>query len=321
MNGTRAVVIRCTGARAVARLTPAVRARSVHGAWCAWCCTCCMAWPSSRCATRSMRRAAGHIGRWSPRLLRAAGHRAACRKAQLAARRRRWSWPTTSRGSTSRRCMRCARRRASSPRPTSGTGRCSGCLVGAPARCSSSANASATRCAWCTRWPRRCSAGDMVAVFPEGTTGDGRALLPFHANLLQAAIATGTPVQPVALRFFDARHRLSPAAEFLGETTLVHSVWRIACARGVRCDVTALPARPARMPTGARWRRRCAQDIDSASLERSRSACALPLSGLALVRHGRGRLGRRLGVAEVVAADRLQDRRRARTPAGCRWGC
>ena len=30
---------------------------------------------------------------------------------------------------------------------------------------------------------------------------DGRTLLPFHANLLQAAIATATPVQPVALRF------------------------------------------------------------------------------------------------------------------------
>ena len=26
--------------------------------------------------------------------------------------------------------------------------------------------------------------GHCVAVFPEGTTGDGRALLPFHANLL-----------------------------------------------------------------------------------------------------------------------------------------
>ena len=44
-------------------------------------------------------------------------------------------------------------------------------------------------------------AGDTVAVFPEGTTGAGRELLPFHANLLQAAIATETPIQPVALRF------------------------------------------------------------------------------------------------------------------------
>ena len=33
-------------------------------------------------------------------------------------------------------------------------------------------------------------AGDTLAVFPEGTTTDGHSLLPFHANLLQAAIAT-----------------------------------------------------------------------------------------------------------------------------------
>ncbi len=43
--------------------------------------------------------------------------------------------------------------------------------------------------------------GEIVAIFPEGTTSDGKGLLPFHANLLQAAISTGTPVQPVALRF------------------------------------------------------------------------------------------------------------------------
>jgi 1-acyl-sn-glycerol-3-phosphate acyltransferase len=85
-------------------------------------------------------------------------------------------------------------------------------------------------------------AGDSVAVFPEGTTGDGRTLLPFHANLLQAALATGTPVQPVLLRFFDAEHRASPLVEFLGDTTLAQSVWRIACARGLGVAVSVLPA-------------------------------------------------------------------------------
>ena len=28
-------------------------------------------------------------------------------------------------------------------------------------------------------------AGDLVAVFPEGTTGEGPQLLPFHANFIQ----------------------------------------------------------------------------------------------------------------------------------------
>jgi 1-acyl-sn-glycerol-3-phosphate acyltransferase len=82
-----------------------------------------------------------------------------------------------------------------------------------------------------------------VAVFPEGTTSDGRSLLPFHANILQAAISTDTPVQPVALRFSDARSRISPAVEFVGATTLVESLWRVACADGLIAHVTLLPSR------------------------------------------------------------------------------
>ncbi len=83
--------------------------------------------------------------------------------------------------------------------------------------------------------------GDTVAVFPEGTTGEGRALLPFHANLLQAAIATDTPVQPVALRYADAHHAVSPAALWVGDTTLVQSLWQLACGQGLRVMLTVLP--------------------------------------------------------------------------------
>ncbi|MES1163100.1 MAG: lysophospholipid acyltransferase family protein [Rhizobacter sp.] len=88
------------------------------------------------------------------------------------------------------------------------------------------------------------TAGQLVAVFPEGTTSDGRALLPFHANLLQAAIATGTPIQPVALRFSDAHERISRSVEFVGATTLVESLWRVACAEQLVAHITLLPARP-----------------------------------------------------------------------------
>jgi 1-acyl-sn-glycerol-3-phosphate acyltransferase len=87
------------------------------------------------------------------------------------------------------------------------------------------------------------SAGDTVAVFPEGTTSDGRALLPFHANLLQAAIATGTPVQALALRYADAHHAVSPAACFVGDATLAKSLWMLACGEGMRVRLAVLPAR------------------------------------------------------------------------------
>lgn len=88
--------------------------------------------------------------------------------------------------------------------------------------------------------------GDTVAVFPEGTTGDGRTLLPFHGNLLQAAIATGTPVQPVVLRYGDGAHRFSPAVQYLGATTLLQSAWRVLSARELCVHVQLLT------PLGAR---------------------------------------------------------------------
>ena len=69
--------------------------------------------------------------------------------------------------------------------------------------------------------------GDILAVFPEGTTSDGRSLLPFHANLIQAAVSAGAPVQPVALRFTDAATgatSLTPC--YIGDDSLVGSVWR-----------------------------------------------------------------------------------------------
>jgi 1-acyl-sn-glycerol-3-phosphate acyltransferase len=76
-------------------------------------------------------------------------------------------------------------------------------------------------------------AGDTVAVFPEGTTGTGPELLPFHANLLQAAIATGAAIQPVALRYADSAHRFSPAACWVGEVTLLGSLWALARSDGL----------------------------------------------------------------------------------------
>ena len=70
--------------------------------------------------------------------------------------------------------------------------------------------------------------GDVLAVFPEGTTGNGRDLLPFHGNLLQAAIDAQVPVQPVALTFVDARSGAPsylPCEAYLNEP-MVRSLWR-----------------------------------------------------------------------------------------------
>ena len=76
--------------------------------------------------------------------------------------------------------------------------------------------------------------GEILGVFPEGTTSNGIALLPFHANLLQAAISADAPVQPVGLRFIDPRTGApTQAASYVGDETLVGSLWRTLCADGL----------------------------------------------------------------------------------------
>ena len=85
---------------------------------------------------------------------------------------------------------------------------------------------------------RALNSGDVLAVFPEGTTGDGLGLLPFHANLLQSAIDAQAPVQPLALQFIDAQtNEISMAARFVGDDTLVSSVWSTLNARRLKAVV------------------------------------------------------------------------------------
>jgi 1-acyl-sn-glycerol-3-phosphate acyltransferase len=80
--------------------------------------------------------------------------------------------------------------------------------------------------------------GDVLGIFPEGTTGDGSTLLPFHANLLQAAISADAPVQPVALQFMDgATGQISFAPCYVGDDTLLQSLWRTLCADNVQAVV------------------------------------------------------------------------------------
>ena len=88
--------------------------------------------------------------------------------------------------------------------------------------------------------------GDTIAVFPEGTTGDGRVLLPFHANLLQAAISGGHPVQPVALRYHQPGQRFSADVAWLGETTLLQNLWSVLCAESLAVELSVLTAQGSR---------------------------------------------------------------------------
>ena len=106
--------------------------------------------------------------------------------------------------------------------------------------------------------------GDVLAVFPEGTTSDGRELLPFHANLIQSAIAADAPVQPMSLKFIDARTgELTLAPCYIGDDTLVASVWRTLTAH----PITAVVSFGAVQLANGRDRRQWAQDLREAVLE------------------------------------------------------
>ncbi len=83
--------------------------------------------------------------------------------------------------------------------------------------------------------------GHQITVFPEGTTSDGSRILPLHANLFQAAASSGTPVQPVLLRYVDAGGAPSRAAAYIDDDSLLDTLRRIAAARPARVIVHYLP--------------------------------------------------------------------------------
>ncbi|MCQ9377091.1 1-acyl-sn-glycerol-3-phosphate acyltransferase [Methyloversatilis sp. XJ19-49] len=88
------------------------------------------------------------------------------------------------------------------------------------------------------------SCGRSVMVFPEGTTTDGRSVLPFRAAMFQAAIDAGRAVKPVRLRYLDAHGELSEAALYIGDTTFWQSVCRLARAPRTVAQVELLPSLP-----------------------------------------------------------------------------
>jgi 1-acyl-sn-glycerol-3-phosphate acyltransferase len=81
--------------------------------------------------------------------------------------------------------------------------------------------------------------GDILAVFPEGTTSDGSSVLRFHSSLIQAAISAGAPVQPVALQIVNVGSgKPSRAASYMGDESLAGSVWRTLRAQELCAVVT-----------------------------------------------------------------------------------
>jgi 1-acyl-sn-glycerol-3-phosphate acyltransferase len=101
--------------------------------------------------------------------------------------------------------------------------------------------------------------GDVVAIFPEGTTTDGLDMLPFKSSLLQPIVEAEGHVQPVAIRYRAPDGTLSVAPAYVGETSFAESFWQVCGVRALTVELIATEALPARNG----HRRHLARDAES----------------------------------------------------------
>jgi 1-acyl-sn-glycerol-3-phosphate acyltransferase len=115
--------------------------------------------------------------------------------------------------------------------------------------------------------------GDVIAVFPEGTTSDGRDVLPFHGSLLQPIVDACGHVQPVAIRYRTPHGEHTDAPGYVGDTTFPTSFWRVVSSRALVVELHLPPP----VPAGGIHRRklaRAAEDTIRAIVVASASATA-----------------------------------------------
>lgn len=79
-----------------------------------------------------------------------------------------------------------------------------------------------------------------VGLFPEGTTSSGFDLLPFYANLFEPARKAAVQIQPAALLYFHQGRR-SDVAAFVGEQTLLDSLWCVLSTSDLAVEIHFLP--------------------------------------------------------------------------------
>ena len=108
------------------------------------------------------------------------------------------------------------------------------------------------------------NAGEIVCICPEGTTTDGRELKPFHTALLQPALDAQGALLPLALRYVDGHGAQSVIPAYVGDQSLVASIWAIASAPRLGVELHFAPA----LDTVGRTRRELARECEAAIAER-----------------------------------------------------
>ncbi len=88
--------------------------------------------------------------------------------------------------------------------------------------------------------------GELVAVFPEGTTTDGSRVLKFHSSLLQPAVSAHAAIVPVAVSYSRADGTRCTELAYDGHRSLWDTLRRMVQLARIRCTLTVLPPLPAR---------------------------------------------------------------------------
>lgn len=112
--------------------------------------------------------------------------------------------------------------------------------------------------------------GKLVAVFPEGTTTDGRSLLHFHAALLQPALVAGRPVLPVALSYWEVDGSRSLAPRYDGDISLGQCTQAMLSRRRIIARLQVMP------PCGLQGEDR--RQVATMAREAIAAAAGLPLA-------------------------------------------
>ncbi|MFF7867851.1 lysophospholipid acyltransferase family protein [Streptomyces qaidamensis] len=105
--------------------------------------------------------------------------------------------------------------------------------------------------------------GAAVAAFPEGSTWCGRAQGTFRRAVFQAALDAGVPVQPVRIGYRLSDGTATTAPAYVGDDTLLASLWRVATARGLIAEVEVRAPVPPDAGPDRRTLARAAQPPDT----------------------------------------------------------
>jgi 1-acyl-sn-glycerol-3-phosphate acyltransferase len=73
----------------------------------------------------------------------------------------------------------------------------------------------------------RLAAGQVVIIFPEGTSSDGTSVLPFHPSLFQSAIDSAAAVTPAGIAYSASEADPSTDVCYWGAMTFATHLWKM----------------------------------------------------------------------------------------------